>query len=340
MTSAKVPRAVLLDLDDTIVAFSASALPCWQSICERFAPRIEGLTAKALFEAIQESRDWFWQDAERARWGRLDLQAARYAVVTEAFARLGMAAPDWAHEMADTYAAERDEMVELLPGALESLRFLKAQGVRLGLLTNGPARAQQRKLERFNLTPLFDVIVIEEEFGAGKPDLRVFQHALAQLQVQPAEAWMVGDRLELDIAPAQQLGIRAVWIDPTGTGLPAASPAQPDETVSSLAELVARLGHCRETPPAEPTVLPAVRQRYGRYWSIRVSQERINPPGTPGTHPASAEDRQQFVCGACGRSEIEYVTSGSAGSLAGGSSWHEFFCAECRVFTEYEHTWG
>lgn len=239
MTSAKLPKAVLLDLDDTIIAFSASSLPCWRSVCERFAPRLEGLTATALFEAIRESRVWFWEDDERAQWGRLDLKAARYAVVTEAFTRLGITPPDWTHEMADTYAAERDEMVEPLPGAVESLHCLKAHGVRLALLTNGPSRAQRRKLERFNLAPLFDCIVIEEEFGAGKPDLRVFEHALAQLQVRPEEAWMVGDRPELDIAPAQQLGIRAIWLDHAGSESPDSRSPQPDQTVQSLAELVA-----------------------------------------------------------------------------------------------------
>lgn len=262
MTSAQLPKAVLLDLDDTILAFSASALPCWHSVCERFARRMKGLTATALFKAIQKSRVWFWEDAARAQWGRLDLKAARYAVVTEAFTRLGITPPDWANEMADTYAAERDEMVEPFPGAVGALRALKAQDVRLALLTNGPSNAQRRKLERFNLAPLFDCIVIEEEFGAGKPDLGVFEHALAQLQVQPEEAWMVGDRLELDIAPAQQLGIRAIWLDHADEGLLTSSPTQPDQAVRSLAELVAHLADADEAARAEPiVVLPVVRER-------------------------------------------------------------------------------
>ena len=28
-----LPKAILLDLDDTILAFSQGALPCWQAIC-------------------------------------------------------------------------------------------------------------------------------------------------------------------------------------------------------------------------------------------------------------------------------------------------------------------
>lgn len=235
------PRAVLLDLDDTIVAFSAGALPCWQGICERFAPRIPGLTAAALCDAVQESRAWFWSDPERARQGRLDLRTARYTLLGDAFSRLGRPVPEWAQEMADAYAAEREGAVEPFPEALEALRHLKAHGVRLGLLTNGPSRTQRRKIERFGLGELFDCIVIEEEFGAGKPDPRVFLHALAQLHVRAEETWMVGDNLEVDIVPARKLGILAIWVDPGGSGLPATTPIRPDGVVRSLADLAMRL---------------------------------------------------------------------------------------------------
>jgi putative hydrolase of the HAD superfamily len=338
---APLPTAVLLDLDDTILAFSASARPCWRSICERFAPRMAALTATALYEAILESRTWFWSDSERASQGRLDLRAARYTVVAEAFSRLGLPAPEWAEEMADTYARERDEAVEPFPGALEALRHLRGRGVRLGLLTNGASQSQRRKLERFGLTPLFDCIVIEEEFGAGKPDPRVFQHALAQLQALPDETWMVGDQLELDIVPARELGIRTVWIDHAGSGLPASSLLRPDATVGSLAELVAMIERDEDRAAAEGlTVLAAVQQRYGRHWHIRVGREQINPPGTPGSGQASPEDLSRFVCGVCGGGRLHLVTGGGMASVAGGASWYEFLCQDCGCYTEYEHEWG
>lgn len=236
--SEPLPKAILLDLDDTILAFSESADRCWKRLCDQFAPRIEGLTPEALFAVIQEVRDWFWGDPERHRRGRLDMTTARREVVSGAFRRLGIDTPALANEMADAFTLEREEEVQLFPGAVETLRRLRERGVRLALLTNGNADFQRRKIERFGLAPFFDCIVIEGEFGVGKPDERVYLHALDRLNVTSGEAWMVGDNLEWDVAAPQRLGIFCVWNDFAGIGLPEGSPARPDRIIRSLTELV------------------------------------------------------------------------------------------------------
>ena len=109
----------------------------------------------------------------------------------------------------------------------------------MALITNGLSSIQRGKIDRFGLDLFFDCIIIEEEFGVGKPDPRVFQYALDQLAVQPWETMMVGDNLETDIAGAQSLGIYTVWVDWKGGGLPEGSPTTPDSTVRSVAELLA-----------------------------------------------------------------------------------------------------
>lgn len=232
-----LPKAILLDLDDTVVALSGSADPCWRQVCERFSGQVGGLTPQALFDAIKESRAWFWSDSQRHQRGRMNLVTARREVVAHAFDRLGIDAPELANEVADTFSRERDEGIYVLPGATEALRYFRQQGVRLALVTNGTADSQRHKVERFGLLPFFDCIVIEGEFGAGKPDGRVYAYALAQLDVQPEEVWMVGDNLEWDVAGPQRMGIRGIWIDSTGSGLPEDSPVRPDLIVGSLAEL-------------------------------------------------------------------------------------------------------
>lgn len=88
------------------------------------------------------------------------------------------------------------------------------------------------------MSPFFDFIVIEEEFGHGKPDERVFFHALKKLNVTPGEAWMVGDDLERDIGGAQNVGIPGIWVDWRGGGLPASTKIQPERIIKSVAELM------------------------------------------------------------------------------------------------------
>jgi putative hydrolase of the HAD superfamily len=232
-----LPKAILLDLDDTIVALSGSADPCWRQVCERLSCQVDGLTPQALFDVIKESRAWFWSDPQRHQRGRMDLEAARCEIVARAFDRLGIDAPELANEVADTFSRERDEGIYLLPGATEALRHFQQQGVRLALVTNGMADSQRRKIERFGLAPFFECIVIEGEFGVGKPDGRVYAYALAQLNVLPEEVWMAGDNLEWDVAGPQWMGIKGIWIDLAGSGLPEDSAVRPDLIVGSLAEL-------------------------------------------------------------------------------------------------------
>ena len=89
---------------------------------------------------------------------------------------------------------------------------LRADGSTVALIPNGSAATSAQML-RFVLAPYFDLILIEGEIGIGKPDERVFLHALRQLGAVHDETAMVGDDLSTDIAGAQRVGIRGVWID-------------------------------------------------------------------------------------------------------------------------------
>ena len=163
-------------------------------------------------------------------------------IAGHALASLGVARDGLDAAMAREYAACRRAAMQLFPDALEALERLRARGVPLGLVTNGDAGQQRDKIERFELAPFFEVIVIEGEFGAGKPDEAVYRHALGRLGVSPGEASMVGDHLEFDVAGPQRLGLRGIWLDRSGTGL-ADSPVRPHRVIRSLRELTAPQGN-------------------------------------------------------------------------------------------------
>ena len=232
------PQLLCLDLDDTILAFTDSAEPCWQRICVKYASRIEGLTAEALLVAINEVRAWYWADPERHRRGRLNLIGARREIVAEAFSRLQGDVPEWTNDMADSYTTEREEIVQPFLGAIEALSQLRHQSKHLALITNGQSENQRRKINRFNLAPFFDYILIEGELGIGKPDERVYHHILKQFEVAAASAWMVGDNLEWDVAAPQRVGMQGIWLDYAGVGLPASSGTRPDQIIRHLLGLI------------------------------------------------------------------------------------------------------
>ena len=240
--SAAPPKAVILDLDDTILD-SGEADVSWRRICAEFAGNFDGVTPEGFFDALIDARDWFWDNDRQAREGRLDLLAARRTIFKQALSSLGVANPEPAlvEAMARHYTGLRDEAVTPFRGALAALERLRGCGVRLALLTNGSTETQWGKIRRFGLTGFFDHIQVEGDLGFGKPDARAFRYALAALDVRPEETWMVGDNLLADIEGAQRAGIFAVWMDAHDSGLDARDGVSPDGVVKSLDELLEAL---------------------------------------------------------------------------------------------------
>ena len=234
-----LPRALLIDLDDTILDAHRNPDEAWIGVCREFAGRLGAPSPEALHAAVLESRDWLWGDPERSRRARLNMTGTRREIVRRALGRLDLPYSPAAEAMADRFSALRDEAIRPFPGAIDTLRRLKEAGIRLALLSNGDGPTQRGKIERFALEAFFDHIQIEGEFGVGKPDARAFRNALSVLGVEPGDAWMVGDNLEADILGARQAGIHAIWVDSARDGLPEGSPVRPDRIIGALSDLIA-----------------------------------------------------------------------------------------------------
>lgn len=250
MAETQLPAAIIFDLDDTILDDSSAVESCWRAACEEAARRIgsnsvqtlrnaiDSVSVQTLRNAIDRQRDVYWSDPERHREGRLDLRAATRRIVALALEELGVGNSREAKTIAETYRDMREERTRLIPGAIDVLERTKELGIGTGMITNGDAAGQRKKIERFGLAQYFDSILIEGEFGYGKPDPRVYEATLQALASDPSRTWIVGDNLEFDIGAAQRLGIYGIWVDGGGNGLPAGTTIHPDRTIASIAELL------------------------------------------------------------------------------------------------------
>jgi len=228
-------KALLVDLDDTLLAYSAGVDTSWAEACGAVALPME---TAMLLAALTETRKWFWSgDPERHARERVNMLGAWTKIAVEALARCGCGDEALAAAIARDYAARRREAMQLYPESRAVLEALRTRDLPLAMVTNGDALQQRDKIQRHDLARYFDAIVIEGEFGAGKPEPAVYQHALAALGAHAHEAWMVGDHLEWDVAAPMRLGLSAVWIDRAGGGLPAGSAVVPHRVIRSLDEL-------------------------------------------------------------------------------------------------------
>jgi putative hydrolase of the HAD superfamily len=229
-------RALLLDLDDTLLDYSAGVEECWSDAC-RTCCGTAGADPAALLQALGPARRWFWDDPERHRRERVDMLGAWQKIVVHAMERIGPVDTALAAVIARDFADRRRARERLFPEALDVLQTFRDRGMPLGLVTNGDVRFQRDKIERHGLGSFFDVVVIESEFGVGKPDAAVYRHALETLGTPAASTCMVGDHLVWDVEGAQRVGIVGVWIDREAAGLPADTPVRPDRIIRSLKEL-------------------------------------------------------------------------------------------------------
>jgi HAD superfamily hydrolase (TIGR01549 family) len=109
-----------------------------------------------------------------------------------------------------TRAWERAEHFEVYEDAAPVLRGLRAQGLRLGLISN-TARDLDAFVAHHGLA--VDAVLTSFVHGKTKPHETIFRRMLDLLDVRPEEALMVGDTLEDDVEGARAVGMRAVLID-------------------------------------------------------------------------------------------------------------------------------
>jgi HAD superfamily hydrolase (TIGR01662 family) len=100
------------------------------------------------------------------------------------------------------------ELYEDVPAALAELT---ASGLKIGLISNSH-RPLDEFQSHFELRHLISAAVSSADHGYMKPHPSIFLSALADLDVAPKDAMMIGDSLRHDIEGALNVGMRAVWL--------------------------------------------------------------------------------------------------------------------------------
>ena len=220
-------KAISLDLDDTL-------WPIWPTIERAEKVLHQWLVdnapmAAALFSspsALREIRDHLAGSRPDLKH---DLSAVRRESIRLALYRAGEN-PLLAEAAFEAFFAER-QRVTLFDDARPCLEFLSAR-FPLVSLSNGNA-----DLARVGLGSFFRAAISAREFGAGKPDPRIFHAAAGALEVAPEEVLHVGDDATLDALGALNAGMQAAWLNRSDHLWP--HELEPHATVADLTELCA-----------------------------------------------------------------------------------------------------
>jgi phosphoglycolate phosphatase len=130
----------------------------------------------------------------------------------------------------------------LYPQVRETLQALRAQGVKLAVVTNKESRYTQVVLNVHQLGPMFDEVVSGDTFATKKPDPVGVLHCLEKFGVARERALFVGDS-SIDAATARNAGV-PVWLLPYGynMGQPIEACA-PDRVIADFSFLPASERH-------------------------------------------------------------------------------------------------
>ncbi len=228
------PKAILFDLDDTLWPIAPVILQAEQTLhmwLQQHAPRVSD---RFSIDNLRQARLQLLATKPEFH---LDLGALRRAGLLSAFEEAGEDLNKVEHAMVHFFAA-RNAVVpydDVVPGLLR----LKGKTL-LGSVTNGNA-----DLQAIGLAHHFQVSVAAHQLGFAKPDPAIFHFACRALQVAPADALYVGDDLLLDVRAAQQAGLRAVWLNRTGSTAHLEHGVTPDAICGNFDELLdwLKVGH-------------------------------------------------------------------------------------------------
>ena len=236
-----LPRAILFDLDDTLIRAYAQPEEAWTRLLHVFAAHLdahdEAAIARVRVAVMEEARAFWTEPSAAARW-RLDIPGARRRSVRRALARLDR--PDEAlggDDLPFEIVADHPGVGRLDGQAFQGVRVNRRLGLALAELALDLDMVEAvLELEPCDLGALGEGGTVGDERelhagGAQRVDRGMGIGVVAVLcAAQFGEG--IGD------AVGQRLGICGIWYDPFGAGVPAHAEAKPARIIKRLSELL------------------------------------------------------------------------------------------------------
>jgi len=186
--------------------------------------RAEAWFTSLLHHSLVESVTGSWHNFGDIAEAVLQMTATRY----------GITLPADATPLADIIAA-----MPAHPDVAAGLSALQHQGFTLVALTNSSAALAEKQLSSAGLARLFTRILSVEQVQVYKPDLKVYQWAMQEMD-QPASQCMMVAAHGWDVGGAKRAGMKTAFVTRKGQALYPLAPA-PDLIVSDIGALATKL---------------------------------------------------------------------------------------------------
>lgn len=227
---------VWFDLDDTLIDFHANSRAANRLVFAEMGLEEWYPSAEAWIADYEEHNRDLWRRYQGGEISQDFLRVDRFAhLLRPRWTRGEEELTALAWRLDEGYLDRLAREKRLVEGAAEVVTALRARKYNIGVLSNGFASVQHRKIASAGLADLIDLTVLSDDIGVTKPHPALYRHAMERAaDMDPGHHLMVGDNPDTDIAGALASGWSAVLY------APAASPAAPPGgalRVSRLADL-------------------------------------------------------------------------------------------------------
>jgi YjjG family noncanonical pyrimidine nucleotidase len=206
-------KCVLFDLDHTLWDYETNSKATLKVLFEEFQLQRKGITSfNYFFETFSRVNLGLWDLYDRGLIGQDVIRKERFHKV---FAEAGLEDLALSLKFSSTYLQELPKGENVLPHTKETLAYLHNKYPMI-IITNGFDEIQATKLYSAGIHGYFKNIVTSQRAGSKKPSKEIFEFALSEAGHQSADAIMIGDNLQTDIAGARGAGLDTVYFNPSG----------------------------------------------------------------------------------------------------------------------------
>lgn len=239
MSAAKKYRAVLFDMDETLIQHQLTGFELIHLVFDEFSEQLPGIDEAKFGATLWKKANDLWNMMFD---GVLSGEVARPYTFKNTLRELNaddlLAVP-----MMEAFERHVLANTRRTPGSDEVLKALRDAGYRTGVVTNGFTTAQLQKAHHHGLHVETEFVLPSETAGFHKPHPGIFNHALGLVECGPDETLFVGDNLIADISGALGAGLAAALFDPKNEkDADLAKPEAPKPTYI-LRQLEPILGH-------------------------------------------------------------------------------------------------
>ncbi|MFW6119896.1 MAG: YjjG family noncanonical pyrimidine nucleotidase [Petrotogales bacterium] len=198
-------KLVYFDLDNTLLDFNKSQKEALKRAMIRYGLTVDEKTQE-LYEKINEK---WWSYFAQGKYNKDYVVVARFEEFFEA-ADIKNGDPELTSK---EYLDELTRLAFFMPGAENTLKYLKQKGQRMAVITNGVERVQQGRSKKLNLDRYIEFVLTSERVGKPKPEPKIFFEASKLSGVPLEKSIYIGDNPESDLQGARRAGIDFILFD-------------------------------------------------------------------------------------------------------------------------------